>query len=594
MPSRPRAALAALAFVALACAPARRGGSDEPVDDRTDPPPAACGNGVLDPGETCDPKIASGAGACPGACDDGDPCTTDGRGGAADKCTAKCVFTLKAGDPACVPTCGNGRKEFGETCDGDCPTACDDGDPCTTDALSGSAGACSAACSATRIPGCGDTPERCGNGVVDAGEACDPAIASGVGACPTSCAAPAACERTVLEGSPAACSARCVPQAISACASGDGCCPSGCTNATDSECAPIERCGNGVLDANETCDRAIPAGLPGACPTACDDSEACTTDVLQGTVGSCTRACGVTPVTRCVSGDGCCPTGCFSPADTECPLAPNPYIGRACAADSECGSGGFCGTEAESGFTGGYCSRACATDADCGAGSLCDARAGESSGVCYRACATNAECAGRSGYECYDFVGDARPECGPVGQGTVAVGGACTNYGQCAGGRSALCLVDSRGYPGGYCMRRCDSGQACPAGSHCDSRGGCVATCTSGASCRQNYACVDGDGDGKSECDLSGTGTGAVGVACRYTSDCAGGTDAVCANGWDGGACLLDCSAKTCPTGSACTTFEGGSKYCLQVCTGTGRGSCREGFTCGAIADDSFSSVCYQ
>src|SRR5207248_8107624 len=32
-------------------------------------------------------------------------------------------------------------------------------------------------------------------------------------------------------------------------------------------------CGDGVKQAGEKCDTAIPAGMPGACPTSCDDND---------------------------------------------------------------------------------------------------------------------------------------------------------------------------------------------------------------------------------------------------------------------------------------------------------------------------------
>ena len=46
--------------------------------------PASCGNGVLDPGETCDPP-----GSC-ASCDDGNACTTDITTGAAATCDLRC------------------------------------------------------------------------------------------------------------------------------------------------------------------------------------------------------------------------------------------------------------------------------------------------------------------------------------------------------------------------------------------------------------------------------------------------------------------------------------------------------------------------
>ena len=106
---------------------------------------------------------------------------------------------------------------------------------------------------------------NCGNGTLEPGEACDPAIESGEGACPTSCAAPA-CASASLEGSPDTCDARCNVQPV-ACAAGDGCCPEGCDSSTDSDCT--NTCGNGLVEPPETCDT--------NCPATCDDGNACTT-----------------------------------------------------------------------------------------------------------------------------------------------------------------------------------------------------------------------------------------------------------------------------------------------------------------------------
>jgi hypothetical protein len=52
----------------------------------------ACGNGVLEPGESCDPGISSGPGSCVKNCpDDGDPCTRESLTGG--KCTQRCQTT---------------------------------------------------------------------------------------------------------------------------------------------------------------------------------------------------------------------------------------------------------------------------------------------------------------------------------------------------------------------------------------------------------------------------------------------------------------------------------------------------------------------
>jgi len=49
-------------------------------------PPDPCGNGRMDPGETCD-------GNCPRSCDDRNGCTEDVLMGDPDECTAECVST---------------------------------------------------------------------------------------------------------------------------------------------------------------------------------------------------------------------------------------------------------------------------------------------------------------------------------------------------------------------------------------------------------------------------------------------------------------------------------------------------------------------
>jgi cysteine-rich repeat protein len=103
---------------------------------------------------------------------------------------------------------------------------------------------------------------------------------------------------------------------ITTCMSGDGCCPSGCTHATDTDCAAS--CGNGVVDPGETCDIAITTGA-GKCPTLadCNDNNACTTDTLLS-AGTCMASCNHTPIIMCVNGDGCCPSGCNALNDNNC------------------------------------------------------------------------------------------------------------------------------------------------------------------------------------------------------------------------------------------------------------------------------------
>lgn len=87
----------------------------------------------------------------------------------------------------------------------------------------------------------------CGDGVIDAGETCD-------GNCPTSCGDAGVCATGTLTGSPNACTAVCMYEAITACVNADGCCPFGCSNANDSDCASPEPDNNTPAPNNSTPD----------------------------------------------------------------------------------------------------------------------------------------------------------------------------------------------------------------------------------------------------------------------------------------------------------------------------------------------------
>ena len=271
------------------------------------PPDAApiviCGNGVLEAGEECD---------------DNDE------------------ITDKVCDSTCKLTCGNGRvdAEVGELCDtgiasgpGACPTSCDDGQACTDDVLSSSE--CTAECvhSAITTPvdgdGCcpagadantdSDCSAVCGNSVVEPGELCDTAIVAGAGACPMACDDMLVCTTDVLNN-PGTCQAACSFTPITMPADGDGCCPAGADATTDSDCVAV--CGNGVVEPSETCDTGIAMG-PGACPTVCDDGVACTTNTL-GNPGTCQAVCVFPPITMPADNDTCCPPGGNANNDNDC------------------------------------------------------------------------------------------------------------------------------------------------------------------------------------------------------------------------------------------------------------------------------------
>jgi cysteine-rich repeat protein len=149
----------------------------------------------------------------------------------------------------------------------------------------------------------------CGDGVRSGSESCDIAIAPGQpGACATSCASRDACNPQVVSGT--SCDAHCVPQPIRSAQAGDGCCPEGADSSSDPDCAPS--CGNGVIEAGETCDRGSEK-----CP-ACTVTDPCLTAVASGAADSCTADCTYTSINSCYGGDGCCPKGCSPDTDRDC------------------------------------------------------------------------------------------------------------------------------------------------------------------------------------------------------------------------------------------------------------------------------------
>jgi len=271
---------------------------DDGNEDETDGCLNSCQNAFCGDGkvrlnvEDCDTALPAGQpGACPITCTSNNPCTPSvmlgsdcsarcaispiGRCGPADGC---CLPQCNAnGDADCAPQCGNGVIEAGETCDSNCPTACTDDDPCTTNTLVGNPNLCTSACVTGSVSDCGpsdsccpntcnsindgDCSVRCGNGVVETGETCDPP-----GSCNTQCGDNDACTIHTATGSAANCNFSCSFVTIASCAGNDACCPSVCNATNDSDCSPV--CGNNIREGGEGCDGTdTPAGF--MCSTDC-------------------------------------------------------------------------------------------------------------------------------------------------------------------------------------------------------------------------------------------------------------------------------------------------------------------------------------
>ena len=140
----------------------------------------------------------------------------------------------------------------------------------------------------------------CGNGIREGTELCDGAD------CKRECKSDNTCMLSQLEGSAETCDAHCVTTDIVQCAMGDGCCPLGCSYATDSDCSPS--CGDGVITGNEKCE---PNSSDHPCPTVkdCDDGDVCTQDKLSGSASQCSAECAHSAITRmpitCDDNDPC-------------------------------------------------------------------------------------------------------------------------------------------------------------------------------------------------------------------------------------------------------------------------------------------------
>lgn len=560
---------------------------------------AECGNGILEDGELCD-------GDCPTTCNDGLICTHDTLVGGAETCDAMCGFAemvsctdgdgccaegcSRETDDDCDAICGDGLQDPGETCDGDCPQVCDDGNACTVNTWSGSADSCDLLCSTSLIAACensdgccpvgchagvdDDCVAICGNGIIEGAELCD-------GACPQDCHDNNACTADTVSGSIDTCDAQCSFDEILSCIDGDGCCASGCDFNNDNDCS--SSCGNGILDAGETCD--------GDCPISCNDSDVCTDDGSTGSWDTCSLVCTHQPVLSCIDGDGCCAPGCSQALDNDC--------------EAVCGNGVVELAEScddgDSTDDGNGCSAACVLNAVCGDGlvqplvELCDDGFTDACGSC------NATCTGTgAGSSC----GDASvcPEFEACDDGFADTCGTC----------NADCTNAGTGYT-------CGDGEVCPEAELCDDGfadacGACNATCTGtgagsscgdGVVCPEFEACDDGYADAcgscNSDCTASGTSfTCGDGSVCAEFEICDDSFTDAC------GTCNTTCSAlglgSSCGNGEMCPEFEScddgytdACGTCNVDCSGAGTGSaCGDGSVCAEleICDDGFVDAC--
>jgi hypothetical protein len=297
-----------------------------------------------------------------------------------------------------------------------------------------------------------------------------------------------------------------------------------------------------------------------------------------------------------------------------------------CAGESDCG-GGWCLTEAESGYPGGFCGRECQTLEDCESYACVDGLGGRK--TCLPACLGDQDC--RPEYLCQPTAPNRRacfPHCTKNEECPVA--GNCNPWlglcvGTVSGGKNgAPCATDAdckgfcareadTGAPGGVCISICSPAKiACPESDEAcvwqlspylkhvnvclpvfNPQDGCrpeyaplvatefligedpqpVGTCQ--PACRNDGDCSTGTCNRYSGLCNDPEAGAEHGAACKTHADCKG----LCLSFWPDGYCTGPChpAAPNCPGDSGCLNL-GIMANCAENCQTDP--DCREGYIC--------------
>jgi len=489
----------------------------------------ACGNSIVETGESCDDGNTATGDGCGATCllEDGETCTSG----------AQCESTLcdTVGSNTCEPVnaCGNGVVEGSEACD-DGGTATGDG--CDDSCLKELDESCSinAECASTLCDTVGSNTcepvDTCGNGAVEGSEACDDGgTATGDGCDDSclkeldeSCSANAECASTLCDtvGSntcePVDSCGNGVVEGSEACddggtATGDGCDDS-CLKELDESCGANAECASGICDLSEaspvcepadTCGNSVVEGLEG-----CDDGNAVSLD-------GCSSTCFIEEGFGCSTGSQC-ETGQCDAGGLGCVFCLDDQSGTAI----DTGCGGIAPYCVASGMFP-FCSSACADD---GSG------------------ATDIGCSG-SDNAC--DVSGSNPTCVD-----------CTETADCAAGDA--CDVSSNS-----CVEGCFDDTDCPDGNApvCDtsvsSPGACVACINDQAGANPDEGCTNG------ALPVCNGASGEAGSACVFCLDdmsggamdtgCTAAGMALCDTSVAGGACVECLADEDCPGLKVCT-----------------------------------------
>ncbi len=334
------------------------------------------------------------------------------------------------------------------------------------------------------------------------------------------------------------------------------------------------RCGNGVVEGDESCDGADLGGqsceslqLGGgilSCTvgctfntSGCDDSAFCGNGIVEGNEtcddGNTQNGDGCSNLCQ-VEGEASCGNGVLDPGE-------------------ECDDGNALNNDA--------CPNTC-EHARCGDGfvqqgvELCEP--GTVSTTCEGLGYLSGNLACRPDCMSYDLTDCLRDDFQDCTEDFNCTGGECFKEGE-------------TGWPGGMCTRPCDSGNPCPSNGECldvENVGGrCFQRCTAHGDCRQGYACFDpwelgfrichplcesdadcpvtGSCNGYlGQCDTPSGGSGDFADACESRQDCLG----YCWTRFTSGYCTARCRLDTrvCPGNGVCVDVSPRQSVEIGLC----------------------------